>query len=161
MAPRHPVRLAMEAGDIDGVIRHFAADFTLRSPVTRASLHGEDSHRLLRTVLASYERWECLAEFRDGPDHVLVTHARIGGRDVEIVDLMREGPDGNVVEFTAYSRPLDGTASFAQVVAPLIARQRSRVRAVVVALLTRPLPALLAFGDKLVSALAAMHAPGR
>jgi hypothetical protein len=151
----------MEAGDVEGVISHFAPDFTMRSPVTSVPFHGPDSHRLLRTVLESYEHWECLAEFRNGSEHVLVTRARIGGREVEVVDFMREGADGKIVDFTAFSRPLDGTASFARVVAPLIARQRSRLRAILVAVMTRPLPALLGFGDRLVSALAAMHTRDR
>jgi hypothetical protein len=147
----------MEAGDADGVLSHFAPDFTMRSPVARIPFHGQDSHRLLRAVLESYEHWECLAEFRSGSEHVLVTRARIGGREVEVVDFMRAGTDGKVVDFTAFSRPLVGTASFARVVAPLIARQRSGLRAFFVALLTSPLPAVLGFGDRLVSALAAMH----
>jgi hypothetical protein len=147
----------MEAGDVEGVMSNFAEDFTMRSPVTRVPFHGAAAHRLLRSVLEGYEHWECVAEFHSGSDHVLITRARIGGRDVEVADLLRTGPDGRVVDFTAYARPLDGTASFARVIAPVIARRQRRSRALLVAAVTRPLPGILRFGDRLISAIAAMH----
>ena len=153
----HPVRIAMERHDIDAVLREFAPGFVLRSPVTQTPFDGVDSHRLLRVVLESYERWECLSEFGNGREHVLITRVRIAGRDVDLVDHMRHGPDGKVVDFTAYTRPLEGAATIARVVAPKIALHRSRPRALLVAALTRPAPPVIGLADRLISFLAAMH----
>jgi hypothetical protein len=147
----------MEQLDVDAVLKYFAPHFVLRSPVTRAPFTGADSHRLLRTVLESYERWECLAEFGDEHELVLITKTRIGGREVQVVDHMLFGPEGTVVDFTGYARPLDGTGTFATVVAPKIAGQRGRLRQSLVVALTRPVPAIIRLADKLVSALAGMH----
>ena len=156
MAP-HPIRVAMERRDVDAVLQWFAPGFVLRSPVTGTPFTGTDSHRLLRSVLESYEHWECVAEFGDEQELVLMTETRIGGREVGVVDHLRFGPEGTVVAFTGYARPLDGAATFARVVAPKIAGQRSRSRQVLVAALTRPVPAIIHRADRLVSALAAMH----
>jgi hypothetical protein len=153
----HPIRVAMEQMDVDAVLRCFAPRFVLRSPVTRVPFTGADSHRLLRAVLESYERWECLAEFGDDHELVLITRTRIGGREVQVVDHMLFGPEGTVVDFTGYARPLDGTATFASVVAPRIAAERGRSRRSLVAALTRPVPAIIRLADTLVSTLAAMH----
>jgi hypothetical protein len=147
----------MEQLDVDAVLECFAPGFVLRSPVTRVPFTGPDSHRLLRAVLESYERWECLAEFGDDHELILITKTRIGGRQAQVVDHMLLGPEGTVVDFTGYARPLDGTATFASVVAPKIAGQRGRLRQFLVAALTRPLPTIIALADKLVSAVAAMH----
>jgi hypothetical protein len=114
----------------------------------------------MREVLTSYEDWDCLVELSNGDWHALVTRARIGGREVEVVDLMRQ-EGGKVVDFTAFSRPLDGTATFAAVIAPRFAARRGRIWRFIVALLTRPLPRLLAFGDRLISRLAALHSESR
>jgi hypothetical protein len=100
----HPVRIAMEQHDIDAVLREFAPGFALRSPVTETPFDGADSHRLLRVVLESYDRWECLSELSGDDECVLITRVQIGGRDVGIVDHMRHGPDGKVVDFAAYTR---------------------------------------------------------
>ena len=156
----HPVRSAMERHDVDAVLHEFAPGFTLRSPVTEAPFDGVDSHRLLRVVLESYERWECLTELSSGDECVLITRVRIGGRDVGIVDHMRHGLDGKVVDFTAYTRPLQGTAAIGSVVAPKIALQRSRLRSRLVAALMRPAPSVTGLVDELISSLAAMHTRG-
>ena len=154
---RHPIRAAMERLDVDAALECFAPGFVLRSPVTQAPFTGADSHRLLRVVLESYESWECLAEFGDDHELLLVTKTRIGGREVQVVDHMLFGPDGAVVDFTGYARPLDGTATFASVVAPKIAGRRGRRWQLLVAVLTRPFPTIIRLADRLVSALAAMH----
>ena len=153
----HAVHAAIAAGDIDAALSLFAPDFTMRSPVTRFPFHGADAHRLLRTVLEGYDAWECTDEFRSGRSHVLVTRARFGGRDVEVVDVMTEDEQGTVVDLTVYARPLDGTAAFAAGVAPVIARRRGRLRAFLAAVATRPLPVVLALGDRVVSRVAALH----
>jgi hypothetical protein len=150
----------MERGDVDAVLSEFAPGVVLRSPVSATQFEGADSHRLLRAVLESYEDWECLSEFGIRDEHVLITRVRIGGRDLGVVDHMRLGGDGKVVDFTAYTRPLEGTATVARVVAPKIARQRSCLRSAVTAALTRPVPSIIRVGDKMISAVASMHTRG-
>lgn len=153
----YPVRTAMERHDIDMVLSEFAPGFVMRSPVTPIPFVGSDSHTLLRAVLESYERWECVSEFGNEHEHVLITRVRIGGLDMGIVDHLRHGPDGRVVEFAAYTQPLVGAVTIARVVAPKVARRRSRARSVVTDVVLRPAPAVVGLADKLMSSMAAMH----
>jgi len=139
------------ASEPDGVVSE------LRRTVTPIPFVGSDSHMLLRAVLESYERWECVGEFGNEHEHVLITRVRIAGLDMGIVDHLRHGPDGRVVEFAAYTQPLVGAVTIARVVAPKIARRRSRARSVVTDVVLRPAPAIVGLADKLISSMAAMH----
>lgn len=50
-------------------------------------------------------------------------------------------------------RPLAGIATFASAIGPGIARRRGKASSVIARLATRPLPAMLAFGDSAASRL--------
>ena len=69
-------------------------------------------------MLDSFESWECVAEIGDDHRLILIARVQIRGREVQLVDDMRVGPDGMVVEFTVYARPLAGSAMLASVAAP-------------------------------------------
>lgn len=146
--PTHPVRTAMESGDIEGVLAQFSADLTLRSPLTATPLRGETALRVLRVVLSRMERWECYQEFAaaDGA-RVMLVHARIGGRDVDMAELMRHDSDGKVCELAVHSRPMAGTAAILAAISPELLRHRSPGAARVVAQGLRSFSRLISWAE--------------
>lgn len=105
---------------------------------------------VLDALIGQYEQWTCLREFATDDWHAMHIRGRIGGRSVEIVDLMRHNSAGQVSEMRLHGRPLADTAGFA-VVAPDLARTRGRtMTAFIVAGLARLLPRLLAVSDRML-----------
>lgn len=150
----HPLRLAMEARDHAAFVATLAPDVVLHSPATAVPFRGREAvAALTRPVIAGFESWECRYEIADGDRHVLAIRARIGGRDVELMEELRHDGDGKVSELRLHGRPLAGVAAFAGVAGPALARPRGRLYALAVGLVTGPLPRLLAAGDALVARL--------
>jgi hypothetical protein len=139
----------MEARDVAAVVHAFAPDAVLRSPLTtRLTFTGQDQIGALAQVLV-----EVLDDLRytdeacDDTTGYLAWCARIGGQEIEGVDLLRFGPDGKIREFTAFFRPLPAAALALHLIGAGLARRKSPARAMVVSTLTRPLAALTRAGD--------------
>jgi ketosteroid isomerase-like protein len=149
----HPLTLAMQARDLDSVVSLLAEDVVLYSPVTAIPFRGRAAVSALIGELIGprgFERLEPVQRLRSSDVDVLVLSARIGGRDVEMVDLLRHDAQGRVTEIRIHSRPLASTAAFAAAVGPALARRRGRWAAFLVRVVAGPLPGLLAFGDRTV-----------
>ena len=145
-----PLRAAMEARDVAAVVDAFAPDAVLRSPLTaRLTFTGREQIGALAQVLV-----EVLDDLRytdeacDGTTGFLAWRARIGGQQIEGVDLLRFGePDGKIREFTAFFRPLPAAALALRLIAAGLVRRKSPARAMAVSGLTRPLVAMTRAGD--------------
>ena len=144
-----PFRAAMEARDVAAIVDAFAPDAVLRSPLTaRLTFTGHEQIGALAQVLV-----EVLDDLRytdeacDGTTGFLAWSARIGGQEIEGVDLLHFGPDGKIREFTAFFRPLPAAALALRLIAAGLVRRKSPARAMVVSSLTRPLAAMARTGD--------------
>jgi hypothetical protein len=77
-----------------------------------------------------------------------------GGAELEGTDLMRLDEDGKIREMTVFIRPLPGLAAFAAALGPRVARRRGRARGALLALMARPLAAVIRSGDGIGTRLA-------
>jgi len=142
-----PLRAAMEARDPAAIVDAFAPDAVLRSPLTTGlTFTGYEQIGALAQVLVQ-EDLRYTDELIDGSAGFLAWRARIGGQQIEGVDLLRFGPDGKIREFTAFFRPLPAAALALRLIATGLVRRKSRARAMVVSTLTRPLAAMTRAGD--------------
>ena len=142
-----PLRAAMLARDPAALVATFAPDVVLRSPVTAHPFRGRDQvGELMTELLGALEDLEYTAVADGGDVQVLAFRMRLGGRDVELVDLVRYDDLGRVSEIVVHGRPLQGSALFAAIVGPRLARRRSRWRGAAAGA-ARPLPRLLAALD--------------
>ena len=144
-----PLRAAMEAGDAAAVTDAFAPDAVLRSPLTtRLTFTGHEQISALAQVLVEvFDDLRYTDEAIVGTTGFLAWRARIGGREIESVDLLRFAPDGKIRELTAFFRPLPAAALALRLIAAGLVRRKSPARAMVVSSLTRPLAALTRAGD--------------
>ncbi len=138
-----PVREAMLARDPEAVKATFAPDVVLRSPVTARPFRGrEEVGELMAALLAVLEDLEYTAIASDGDVDLVAFRMRFGGRDVELVDLVRYDEEGRIREIVVHGRTLAAVAEIMAAAGPVLARRRARWRGVA-AQATRPLPALL------------------
>ena len=147
----HPYRLAAEAGDPAAVARTMASDVVLNSPISmRTTFHGADELRVLYSVV--YEAFEW---FRFTEEHeveggrVFRISGRIGGADIDEIQLVKLDEEGRIRELTLFVRPLPGLTAFAAALGPRLARRRSGVLGAVVALMLWPIALVTRVGDLL------------
>jgi hypothetical protein len=118
----HPFRAAVEARDIDAALATLADDVVFHSP---AVFHPYESREtvgaLLRLVFETFEDFRYTDQL-DNPDgtHALIFRARVGEREVEGLDLVRDGADGRIADFTVMIRPLSGLVALAQALGPKV-----------------------------------------
>jgi SnoaL-like domain len=145
-----PLRAAMEAGDVDAVLDAFAPSAILRSPFTaRLTFRGSAQIRaVIEVILESFADLRYTDEIRGERSAVLVASARVGGKEIELVDHMRLDENGKIVELTVFFRPLPAMATAMRVIGSGLGRRRSATRGQAVSLLTQPLGAMTELGDR-------------
>ncbi len=122
-----PFRAAVESGEFDRIRDVLAPNVQFRSPVVYAAYEGRDRVGALLGVVggvlgAELEyRWQV----RDGDREVLCFTTRVGGRDVEGVDLLRYDSDGLVAELVVMLRPASGLAAVRDGMAAALEAARS------------------------------------
>jgi hypothetical protein len=108
-------KAAVEARDLDGMRAALAQDVVLHSPVTFRAFEGRDVvGHVLSTVAGVFEDFRYTDHLREGPTSILVFRARVGEREVDGIDLVRENADGLIVDFTVMVRPLSGLTALAE-----------------------------------------------
>ena len=142
---------AMLARDFAAIEALLAPDVVLNSPISAAfRFEGrEDVGAVFRQVR---ELIDNLAyEPHAGGDRTAILHfrCRIGGQNLEGVDIFRLGPSGEIAEVTVLIRPLAGLTRLQAALGPRIAAERGRWRAVVVRLLTTPLAVITRRSERL------------
>jgi hypothetical protein len=149
LVDRHPLRVAFEARDLDGVAEALAADVVLHSPVTSSfRFVGKDEvTALLGIIREVFEDLHYLDEFGEDGSRVLVFRARVSGQQLEGTDILRLDEQGRVCEIRVFIRPLPGLTALTAALAPRLARHMGRARSAAVAGMVRPIAAITRLGD--------------
>ncbi|HEV2074765.1 MAG TPA: nitroreductase family deazaflavin-dependent oxidoreductase [Thermoleophilaceae bacterium] len=146
---RHPLAVAMEARDLQGLIDTLSSDVVLHSAVTRTTFEGRETvGELYGCVMESFEELEVVDEFSSGDTYAFFWRGRMEGRFVEGADRLRVDDTGKVREITIVGRPLSGLATFLTGIGSRFARsRRGALVARTLELTVRPLPPVLAALD--------------
>jgi hypothetical protein len=107
MADPNHFRRAVEAHDLEHMLRAFREDAVLHSPVTFTPFEGREAiGRLLGILLRVFEDFRYTDELTaaDGTK-ALVFRAHVGDRQLEGVDLLRFDDAGLVRDLTVFIRP--------------------------------------------------------
>jgi len=115
---QHPFGVAVEAGDHDAALATLSPDVVFRSPAVHQAYEGRDTvAALLHIVGETFENFRYTQEWRDGSTTILFFEANVGNRDLQGVDILQDGADGLVEQFTVMVRPLSGLQALAGAVA--------------------------------------------
>lgn len=115
-------RAAVETGDVSRVSGLLAEQITFHSPITFHPFVGREVvTALLSIVVELFEDFRYTDELITGATAALVFRARVGDRELEGIDLLREGDDGLIEDFTVLIRPLSGLTTFAEAMAERVA----------------------------------------
>ena len=105
----HAFRSAVEAADIDAATELLADDVVFRSPAVFKPYQGRETvSTILRTVFTVFEDFRYTDELAGDGVHALIFEARVGDRDIQGMDLIRDDADGRIREFTVMVRPASG-----------------------------------------------------
>jgi hypothetical protein len=114
----HPFRTAVEANDFDAMVAALSPDVVMHSPVTFSPFEGREAvAAVLRIVFDVFQDFTYTDEVISGPTTALVFTARVGNRQVEGVDLLRNTGDGSIADLTVFVRPMSGLQALADAVA--------------------------------------------
>jgi hypothetical protein len=149
------LRVGMEAGNLEAVVDAFAPDAVLRSPFTsRLAFTGPEQIRaVMGVVLGVFEELRYTDQLLSGDRAVLVACARVGGRELEMVDHMRLDPQGKIRELTVFFRPLPSLAVAMRLITAGLGARKGKGMALAMSALTQPLGPLTAAGDRIGAAL--------
>jgi hypothetical protein len=119
-----PLRAAVEARDLDGVVQALAPDVVLWSPILEVPFTGiEEARDLFAVLLDEIWPFTYLDEIPGDP-HILHFTAEIKGKKLEGIDLLRFDDQGLVKEITVLFRPFPAVAAFLSATGPKLARRR-------------------------------------
>jgi SnoaL-like protein len=150
---RQRFRAAMEAGDHAAAVSTFAPEIVLRSPIIGRRFEGRQAvGDVMGAVIEVVEdlRYTAEAAAPDGTQ-ILAFSARVRGREIDAVDLLRVDGEGLISEFVVHIRPMAGLAAVAAALGPRIAR--GPVSRVLVRVFAAPLLVVLTLADPLVPRL--------
>jgi SnoaL-like protein len=150
---RRRLRAAVERGDHAAAVSLFADDIVLNSPIIgSARFEGREAvGNLMGAVIETFDDLHYTAEGEAGELQVLAFRARVRGRDIETVDLIRVNDAGLITEFTVLIRPMAGLAAVAVALGPHIGR--GPVRSFLARALAAPLALLLRIAEPLIPRL--------
>jgi hypothetical protein len=122
-----PLRIAVEARDLDAVVASMAPDVVLRSPIFELPFEGIDEARdLFESLLDVLWPITSIDEIPGDP-YILHFTGEIKGKTLEGVDLLRFDDEGRITEFTVFFRPFPAVAAFLSATGPRLARRRRGV----------------------------------
>src|SRR6478609_11456751 len=108
-------RKAVEASDLAALTLLLAPDVSFHSPVTYKPYRGRDTVGfILATVAQVFQDFVYVDELETGTHSALVFRARVGGKDVEGIDLIERNAEGLVSSLTVLVRPLSGLQALAE-----------------------------------------------
>ena len=114
----HRFRAAVEARDHAAIVAALAQGVIFHSPVAFTPTEGRAAvGQLLGFVNEVFADFRYTDELRDGDTTALVFRARVGDREVEGIDLLRDDADGLIADFTVLIRPLSGLQALAAAMA--------------------------------------------
>ena len=108
-------RAAVTARDREQMAAQLSENVVFHSPVTFHPFTGRETvAALLAIVLELFEDFRYTDVLVEGATTALIFRTHVGDRELEGIDLLREGADGLIEDFTVMLRPLSGLAAFAQ-----------------------------------------------
>lgn len=125
-------REAVERRDLDDLMDCFGDDVVFHSPVSHQPFVGGDAVRaVLGAVIAEFEDFTYVAETHGTERSALWFTARVGGRDIEGVDVLHHPTDARTAaSLTVMIRPRSGLDAVAERIgARLLAAPRPDERA--------------------------------
>jgi hypothetical protein len=144
------LRAAMEAKDHAAVVALFADDIVLHSPILRTKFEGRQAlSDLYAGIIEGFTDYRYTAEYESGDACILEFAGAVRGRPLQGVDIVRVNDAGEIAEMTVMIRPLSGLIGFLVGVGPHIARRRGRWQALVLRIVSPPLPLVAALVDRL------------
>jgi hypothetical protein len=143
------------------MVQACAPDVVLHSPITlKTRFRGHDEIReVFAVVLEVFEDIRYVEEERIGDLWVVVVQARVGGRPLEEVQLLRVDDQGRVRDFRLYVRGVSALTAMTAAFGPRLARRRGRLRALLVAAASRPVAFVTRASDGLGVRLALGRKP--
>jgi hypothetical protein len=141
----------MEAGDVAGIVDSFAPDAVLHSPFTSKLVFTgrEQIGPVVEVILEILQGLRYTEEVCSGDTGFLVSEARVGNLDIQIVDYYRLGARGKIQEFTVFFRPLPATAAALRRIGAGLGRRHSPARGALVSALAAPMAVMARTGDSL------------
>lgn len=113
---------AIESKDVDAAVALFAEDVVFNSPVVHKSYQGRAAlHVILAAVEKVFDGFHYTAEYGGADGHVLRFAATVGDRELEGVDILRAGANGELVELTVLVRPYSAATALREQMAALLA----------------------------------------
>lgn len=122
-------RRSIEGRNLDQLMASFAEDAVLHSPITFQLFEGRRAIRqLLGIILEVFEDFHYTDELNshDGTK-ALIFRAKVAGRDVEGLDLLRFDPSGLIRELTVMVRPRSAVEALLAQVGPRLAAAKEAV----------------------------------
>lgn len=117
-------RKAAEAKDPDALIATLADDVVFRSPALFKPVLGiGPTGFILRNVLRVFENFRYVSELAGGNKSALEFVATIGDREVNGIDLITVGPDGQITELAVFIRPLSSLQALVAAMSALVKPQ--------------------------------------
>ena len=117
----HPFRDAVEREDLSAAIDLLAEDVVFRSPAVFKPYEGREVvGTILRTVYGVFEDFRYTDELAGDGVHALIFETRVGDRQIQGMDLLRVGDDGQIREFTVMVRPASGLIALAERMGPAL-----------------------------------------
>jgi hypothetical protein len=113
----HPLRSALEAGDLDAAVALLSDDVEFRSPIVFKPYRGRAAvGEILAAVSRVVEDFSYVREIGapDARDHALVFRARVGDRQIEGSDFVHVDGNGSIDELMVMVRPLSGALALAE-----------------------------------------------
>jgi hypothetical protein len=108
-------RDGVEAQDFDAALEALADDVVFHSPVLFKPFEGRAAvGHVLRTVVEVFEDFRYTDHLTADGTTALVFEARVGDREVQGIDLVRENAEGLIEDFTVLVRPLSGLTALAE-----------------------------------------------
>jgi SnoaL-like domain len=143
---------AMRERDYATIADLLAPDVVIHSPITDSfQFRGRDDALAVLKIVS--EAMDGLEHHELAGDEDVWTQrfsARVRGRPLDGMDLLRFDAAGRICELTVFIRPLPGLTAFAAGVAPGVGRRRGLLAVIVLRLLIDPLAVMTRYGDRLV-----------
>ncbi len=145
----------MRDGDLAALGGLLAPDVVLSSPITdRFRFRGRDRViELYEVVHAPLREFEHVRLVGRDVAWAQVTRARVGRHTIWISQLIEFDDAGLIRELTVFVRPLPGLVAFAAAIVPGAARRRSRLSALLLGTMVRPLVPMVGQGDRVAVAV--------
>jgi hypothetical protein len=145
------LRAAGEDGNAAAFLQPLSSDVKLRSPISfKARFDGIDEVApVVRAIFEVLHDIEYFDDLGTSTTRALFYRARVGAEPIEGATLVRLDERAKVVEMTFFVRPLPGLTALTARLASRLGAQHGRMRALVVAALTRPVAAVTHAGDGL------------